>query len=272
MFPSNFSKTWTLQQATTVLAWAKMFSCKGHCKRAGLGNVRVGFFAPSLFQLEITVVKCRWTSTLKCPREDMHPYISELSPSLAKKSSASPLLVFSPSEWDLPLDVLIVPGVSESTWKCQGKRKTKKVLHLFGHYYLWKLGYKLTLLIHNVFRHSVYRNMQSLEGYPRIVSLEKWWGFTCWVTSSSFQPHSCQALSFWMKPEWVANNWQEITRCFPASGRIYFRWVYPEIWTRVQICSYFVWSLPAWDTWRIQIPTYICQNKANIRSNTNNLK
>lgn len=57
----------------------------------------------------------------------MHPYISELSPSLAKKSSAPPLLVFSPSEWDLPLDVLIVPGVSKSTWEMPREEKDKKV-------------------------------------------------------------------------------------------------------------------------------------------------
>lgn len=57
----------------------------------------------------------------------MHPYISELSPSLAKKSSAPPLLVLSPSEWDLPLDVLIVPGVSKSTWEMPREEKDKKV-------------------------------------------------------------------------------------------------------------------------------------------------
>ena len=133
---------------------------------------------------------------------------------------APPPLVFSPSEWDLPLDVLTVPGVSKAIWKCQGKKKTKKVFAFVWSLLLMETGYKLRLLIHNAFRLSVYTNMQSLEGYPRIVNLEKWWGFTCWVTSSSFQPHSCQALSFWMK-EWVANNnRQEITRCFPASGKI----------------------------------------------------
>lgn len=133
------------------------------------------------------------------------------------KKCAPPLLVFSLSEWGLPLDVFTVPGWANPIGNTRRQKKAKKYLHLFDHCYLWKLGYKLVLLIHNTFRHSVYINMQSLEGYSVVVSLEIWWRLTCLVTSSSFQPQSCHAFRFWMKLDWVAkNNRQEITKCFPV--------------------------------------------------------
>lgn len=86
LFSNNFSKTWILQQSMTVMECARISSCKGYCKREGLDYLGGGFFLHLLhFCWKITVMKCSWTHTLKCQREKMHVYISELSRSLAKK-------------------------------------------------------------------------------------------------------------------------------------------------------------------------------------------
>lgn len=127
IFSNNFSATWTPQQAVTVLAQDKAFSCKAYSKSGGLGNTRVGAFALFLFQLKTTAVKCTWISTLKSPRESKFSYIPELSLSLARESRNVPHRCwFSVSEWDLPLEELTVPGVSKSIWKRLWKEEQTK--------------------------------------------------------------------------------------------------------------------------------------------------